>query len=67
MRTKIIYFTNGTMAGSSGFPSSYDPSKYYDPEIQTVHEPARVIFEEYSKIPNERIVSHINETVSSIV
>jgi len=51
------------MASQSGFPSSYDPSKYYDPEIQIVREPARTILEKYSKIPNERIADHINEVV----
>lgn len=55
------------MARPQSFPSSYDPSKYYDPEIQSVREPARTIFEEYSKIPNEKIADHINEVVSSIV
>ena len=45
-------------------PSGFEPSKWFQPDVQDVPEPARTLFAEYSKIPDEEIAEHINEVVS---
>lgn len=48
----------------SKLSSGYDKSKWFSPDIQSVPEPARTLFAEYSKIPYEGIVGHVNEMIS---
>lgn len=46
-------------------PSGFEPSKWFQPELESVPEPARTLFAEYSKIPDEKIIEHIDEVVST--
>lgn len=48
-------------------PSNFDPSKWFQPELTSVPEPARTLFAEYSKIPDEKIIEHIDEVVSMML
>ena len=50
-------------SSSSEAPSSFDPSKFYEPDTQSVEDPARTVLEKYSRIPDESIVDHVNEVV----
>lgn len=46
-------------------PSGFKPSKWFQPGLESVPEPARTLFAEYSKIPDEKIIEHIDEVVST--
>ena len=47
-------------------PSAFEPSKrFQQSELKSVPEPARTLFAEYSKIPDEKIVEHVHEVVST--
>ena len=48
-------------------PSNFDPSKWFQPELTSVPEPARTLFAGYSKIPDEKIIEHIDEVVSMML
>lgn len=47
-------------------PSGYNANQYWNPDLQSVPEPARTLFEQYSGIPDEKIADHVNEVVSPI-
>lgn len=50
----------------SALRNGFDPKLLYKEPLKTVKEPICTILEKYSKIPLEKVVSHINEVVSRL-
>jgi hypothetical protein len=41
-----------------------EQSPFYDPNLETVAEPARTLLEKYSGIPADQITEHVKKVVS---